>query len=100
MKHVLCSNGFCSYPRFRKRDIFWDILGQVMANHQHIQMFVKRVSCVWSRRIGTGGQNVRMSDHCDDIRSMTSPGPFRVVCAELLATYLKNSLNCTTLRTH
>lgn len=52
MKDIFCSNGFGTNTGFGECDIFWNVFGQVMADHQHVKMLVQRIPSIRSRGVG------------------------------------------------
>ena len=52
MQHVFGGNGFLANTAFGKRQVFGNTRVQMMADHQHVNVFVKRVDGVGHGRIG------------------------------------------------
>ncbi len=58
VKNIFCSNGFPADTRFSKRHIFSNRRIQMMAHHQHIQMFINGIDGKWSCGIGGRRNNI------------------------------------------
>ena len=58
VQDVLGGDGFLADAAFRERDVLGDRAVQVMADHQHVQMFVQRIGRVGPRGVGGAGQHV------------------------------------------
>ncbi len=78
MQHVFGGDGLPANAGFGKRHVLGDIRVEVMANHQHVQVLVDGVDRVGQRRVGGGGQNIRVRAGGDDIRRMAAARPFGV----------------------
>lgn len=48
VQHVLSSNSLSTNTGFSKRYVFGDVFGEMVADHQHVEMLVECVACVWS----------------------------------------------------
>lgn len=82
MQDVFGGNGLCSDTAFGKCDVFGNVAGQVVADHQHVKMFIESVACVWSRGIGTGWKNVVMFNDGNDVGRMSTACTFSVVSVD------------------
>ena len=67
VEHVLGRDRFAANPALGERDILGDVLVEVMADHQHVEMLVERVHRVRPRGVGRAGQNVRLAADPDDV---------------------------------
>ena len=52
VQNIFCRDGFPADTRFGKRHVFGDIRIEMVADHQHIQMFVDGVDGIGQRRVG------------------------------------------------
>ena len=59
--------------------IFVIILVKVVANHQHVQVFINGVSSEWPGWIGWWWNYICFRAHLDDIRGMATTCTFRVI---------------------
>lgn len=59
--------------------VLGDVLGQVVADHQHVEVFVQGVPRVRAGRVGRRGQHVLVLDHLDDVRGVTPARTLGVV---------------------
>ena len=50
----------------------------MVANHQHVEVFINGIDGIGQRRVSGGGQDIRMRAGGDDIWRMPAAGPFGV----------------------
>ena len=62
-----------------ERDVLGDVLVEVMADHQHVEVLVERVDRVGPRRIRRAGQHVRLAAHADDVGRVAAAGALGVI---------------------
>ena len=62
-----------------ERHVLGDVLVEVVADHQHVEMLVERVHRVRPRRVGRARQHVRLAADPDDVRRVAAAGAFGVV---------------------
>ena len=72
MKNILCCDCLRTDSGICKCNIFRNSLVKVMADHQHIQMLIQSVYCIWHCRVCGGWQYVRSCCCADDIRCMST----------------------------
>src|SRR5262249_12290295 len=72
VQDILGCDRLGSNTRLSKGDIFWNRLGQMMANHYHGHMLVKSVGCVRPSGIRGRRKHTRLRDNTDDIRRMAT----------------------------
>lgn len=82
VQHVLGGNRLGTDAGLGKGDILGNVLGQVVAHHQHVQVLVQGVARVRPRGVGRRRQHVWMLDNTDDVRGMAATGTFGVVCVD------------------
>ena len=78
MQHVFGGDGFPTNTGFCKRHVLGDIRVEMVTDHQHVQVLVDGIHRVGQRRVGGGGQNIRVRAGGDDIRRMAAARPFGV----------------------
>lgn len=76
MQNIFGSDRFPANARFGEGDVFSDIWIEMVADHQHVEMFIDGVDGIRQRRVGGGGQNIRMCAGGDDIRRMAATCAF------------------------
>ncbi|SSJ98968.1 Uncharacterised protein [Klebsiella pneumoniae] len=76
VQHVFRSDGFPANARLGKGHVLGDVRVQMVADHQHIEMFIDGVEGVGQRWVGGRRQNVRVGAGGDDVRRMAAAGPF------------------------
>lgn len=76
MQHILGSDRFPANARFGEGHVFSDIRIEMVADHQHVEMFIDGVDGIRQRRVGGGGQNIRMCAGGDNIRRMAAACAF------------------------
>ena len=78
MQNILCRDGFLADAAFGKGQIFRNRTVEMVAHHQHIEMFVQRVLGEGAGGVGAGGQHIVQARHRDNIRRMAAARPFGV----------------------
>ena len=78
MQDVFGGNGFFADAAFCKCQVFCNGRVEVMADHQHVDVFVQCVDGVWACGVGGGGQHVGLTYHFQDVGRMTTTGTFSV----------------------
>ncbi|STW48190.1 Uncharacterised protein [Klebsiella pneumoniae] len=76
VQHVFRSDGFPANARLGQGHVLSDVRVQMVADHQHIEMFIDGVEGVGQRWVGGRRQNVRVGAGGDDVRRMAAAGPF------------------------
>src|SRR5262245_59301137 len=79
MQDILCRDGFAPYARFCEREVFGYRGIEMVANHQHVQMFVQSVDRIGAGRIGRGGEDISFAAHFDNVGSMAAASSFCVI---------------------
>jgi hypothetical protein len=51
MENILSSNSFSANAGLGEGYVFGDVLAQMVANHEHVEMFIESVSSIRSSRI-------------------------------------------------
>lgn len=79
VQDVLGGDGLGADPGLGEGDILGDVLGQMMTDHQHVQVFVQGVHGKRTRWVCATGQHVGVLHDGDDIGCVATAGPLRVV---------------------
>jgi hypothetical protein len=79
VQDILGGDGFAADARIGEGHVLRNAGVEVMADHQHVQMFVHGVDRVGPGRIGGGGQHVRLTAGADDVGRMTPASAFGVI---------------------
>lgn len=79
MKNILCCDCLRTDSGICKCNIFRNSLVKVMANHQHIQMLIQSVYCIWHCWVCGGWQYVRSCCCANDIRCMSTACPLCMI---------------------
>ena len=79
VQNVLGRDRFAADAAFGEGHVLGQILVEMMADHQHVEMLVERVDGVGPRGIGGTGQHVRLAADADDVRRMAAAGAFGVI---------------------
>ena len=79
VQDVFRRDSLAADARFGERHVFGDARVQVVADHQHVEVFVNRVDRVRSRRISGRRQHETFAAHLDDIGGMSTSGTFGVI---------------------
>ncbi len=78
MQDVFRRDGFLANAAFGKGDVFRDARRQVVADHQHIQMFGDGVDRVGAGGVGGGGQHVGQAGDLDNVGRVAAASAFGV----------------------
>jgi hypothetical protein len=70
---------FTPDPALGKGQILGDRCIQVVAHHQHVEVFVERVDRKGSGRVGRRGQHIRLTDHLQNIGRVPTAGALGVI---------------------
>ncbi len=79
MQNIFRSDGFAANTRFRKRDIFRNGWVEMVAHHQHVEMFIDGIHSVRACRISRRGQHIRQPTGSDNIWCVTATRTFGVI---------------------
>ena len=79
MQNVLSGDGFLADPALGKGHILGDIFVEMVADHQHVQMFVYRIDREGPRRVGRGGQHIGLAAKLHNIGRVTTASTFGVI---------------------
>ena len=82
VEHVFGGDGLRADTAVSEGDIFRDVLGQVVAGHDHVEVLVDRVAGVWLCWVGAAGEDVDVFDEGDHIGGVATTGAFDVVCVD------------------
>ena len=82
MKDILCRHGLGTNAALGEGHILWDVRIEMMANHRHIEMFVKSVDGVRVGGIGGGRKTVHFAGHPNDVRGMSAACAFGVISVD------------------
>jgi len=85
VEHVFSLDGFSADTAVCEGDVFRDVLGQVMAGHDHVEVFVDRVASVWLGWIGGARKDIGMLNKSNHIWGMASTGTFNVIGVDCAA---------------
>ena len=78
VQDILGRDGFLADAAFGERDVLGDGFVQMVAHHQHVQMFLQRVDRIGPRRVGGTGQDVVFAHDLDDVRRVAPARTFGV----------------------
>lgn len=62
-----------------KGDVFWYILRQMMAGHDHVDMFFDCINSVWLCRAGTAWENIWVLNERDHVRGVATASTLNMV---------------------
>mmetsp|Transcript_4918 Transcript_4918/g.11772 ORF Transcript_4918/g.11772 Transcript_4918/m.11772 type:complete len:412 (-) Transcript_4918:759-1994(-) len=79
MQHILGSNGGTPDARFGKGDVLGNVGVEVVAHHEHVDVFVNGIASVGAGRIGGRWNDVGVAADGDNVRGVPSAGSLRVV---------------------
>ncbi len=79
LQDVLGGDGLAADAGVGEGDVFRDVRVQVVAHHQHVQVFVDGVHGVGPCRVGGRRQHVILGAGGDDVRCVAAAGAFGVV---------------------
>ena len=82
MQHVFGGNGLFADAAFGKGQVFGNARIQMVADHEHIDVFVERVVRVRHGRVGGAGQKIRLPHHLQNVGCVPAAGPFGVEGAQ------------------
>ena len=74
MQDVLRGDGLAADAAFGEGDVLGDVRVQVVADHEHIEMFVERVGRVGPGGVGGAGQHVGQAGDAQDVRGVAAAG--------------------------
>ena len=78
MQNVLCRDGFAADAAFRKGHVLGNGFVEVVADHQHVEMFFERVHGERTSRVCRGWQNKVLATDADDVGGMAAACAFGV----------------------
>lgn len=79
VEDVFGRDGLGADARFGEGDVLGDVAGEMMADHEHVKVFIKGVASVGARGVGAAGEDVGVFDYRDDVGCVASAGAFGVV---------------------
>lgn len=79
VEDVFGSNRLSTDARFRKGNVFGDVTREVVAHHQHVEMFVQCVFGVRSGWVCGRGEDVVVLNYTDDVWCMASSRAFGMI---------------------
>ena len=79
VQNVLRGNGLAADAGFGEGHVLGDVRIQVVTDHQHVEMFIRGVDRIGSRRVGGRRQYIGFTAGLDDVRSMSTTGTFGVI---------------------
>ena len=79
VQNILGGDGLLANPALGKGHVLGDILVEVVADHQHVQMFVYRVDRKGPRRVGRRGQHIGLAAKPHDIGRVATARALGVV---------------------
>lgn len=79
VEHVFGFDGFSADTAVCEGDVFGDVLGQVVAGHDHVKVFVNCVAGVGLSWVGRAREDVGMLDKGDHIRGVAATSAFDVI---------------------
>ena len=79
VQDVFCGDGLFADAGLCERDVFGDGLGQVVADHEHVQVLRDCVFRQWPSRVRGGGEHVEVLDDRDDVGRVPAAGALGVV---------------------
>ncbi len=78
VQDVFGGDGFLADAALGKGQVFGNARVQVVADHQHVDVFVERVDGVGSRRVGAGGQHIGFAHQFHDVGRVAAARAFGV----------------------
>mmetsp|Transcript_46019 Transcript_46019/g.107301 ORF Transcript_46019/g.107301 Transcript_46019/m.107301 type:complete len:393 (-) Transcript_46019:666-1844(-) len=82
VQDVLRRDGLAADTTLGEGDVLGDVLVEVVADHEHVQVLVDGVDGEGTRRVGRRRQHVRQPAHLDDVGRVPAAGALRVVCVD------------------
>ena len=79
VQDVFRRDRFLSNPAFGERHVLRNVLVEMVAHHQHVQMLVERVDCEWPCGISRARQHVGLAAHANDVRCMAAARTLGVI---------------------
>jgi len=79
VQDVFGGDGFATNAGLGKGHVFRNAAAEVMAHHQHVEVFFQGVGGVGACGIRRGGQHVALATNLDDVRGVTAPRAFGVI---------------------
>ncbi|MNS54294.1 hypothetical protein D3C72_870780 [compost metagenome] len=79
MEDVFGGNRLAADTAFGERDVFGNARVQVVADHQHVEVFIDGVAGERPGRVGRTRQHVGKAAGLDDVRRVTATGTFGVI---------------------
>ena len=79
VQDVFRRDGFVADAALGKRDVLRNVLVEMVADHQHVEVLVERVDGKRARGIRRARQHVRFAAHADDVGRMSATGALCVV---------------------
>ena len=79
VQHVFGGNGLAANAALGKRHVLGNVLVEVMAHHQHVQMLVERVHRKRTRRVRGAREHVRFAADPDDVGRVPAAGALGVI---------------------
>ena len=79
VQHVLGRDRLAADPALGERDVLGDVLVEVVAHHQHVEVLVERVDRVRARRVRGARQHVRLAADADDVGRVAAAGALGVI---------------------
>ena len=79
MKDILRADGRAANATLGEGHVLRHVAVEVVADHEHVEVFVQRVHSVRPRRVGAGRQDVGEGGDADDVRGMAAARALGVV---------------------
>ncbi len=79
VQDVLGGDGLGADARLGKGHVLGDVAREVVADHEHVEVLVKRVARVGPGRVRAAGEDVGVRDDGDDVGRVPAAGAFGVV---------------------
>ena len=79
VQHVLGGDRFAADAALGEGDVLRDVLVEMVADHEHVEVLVERVHGVRPGRVGRARQHVRLAAHLDDVGRVPAAGAFGVI---------------------
>ena len=76
MQNIFRCDGFFADAAFGEGHVFGDIGVQMVADHQHIEMFFERIHRKRSRWVSRRGDDIGFTANLDDVGRMAAAGAF------------------------
>lgn len=82
VEDVLGGDGLGADARLGEGDVLGDVLAEVVADHEHVQVLVEGVARVGPRGVGRAGQDVGLLHDADDVGGVAATGTFSVISVD------------------